>query len=59
LTPARRIPARLEAAAQALALLFLNFYICRELLRVEYLGYMGSIEGAFIGMSRYVIASRT
>jgi len=31
-----------------------NVYICRELFRIEYLHQMGSIEGAFIGMSRYV-----
>jgi hypothetical protein len=35
-------------------LFLLNVYICRELFRIEYLRHMGSIEGAFIGISRYV-----
>lgn len=39
------------------ALLFcLNFYVCRELFSIEYLRHMGSIEGAYIGISRYAIA---
>ncbi len=50
----RRKPG-LETAGLALTLLLVNVYICRELFRVEYLNYMGSIEGAFIGMSRYVM----
>ncbi len=40
----------------ALALFLLNFYICRELFRIEYLRHMGSIEGAYIGISRYVMS---
>ncbi len=39
------------------ALLFgLNFYVCRELFSIEYLRHMGSIEGAYIGISRYAMA---
>jgi hypothetical protein len=33
----------------------INFYICRELFRVEYLRHMGSIEGAYIGIGRYAM----
>jgi hypothetical protein len=39
------------------ALLFaINFYICRELFHLEYSRHMGSIEGAYIGISRYALA---
>jgi len=38
----------------ASGLFLLNVYICRELFHIEYLRHMGSIEGAFIGMSRYI-----
>ncbi len=47
---------RLKTAGLALALFLLNFYICHELFSVEYLRFMGSIEGAFIGISRYAAA---
>ncbi len=40
----------------ALALFLMNFYICHELFRIEYLRHMGSIEGAYIGISRYVMS---
>jgi hypothetical protein len=40
----------------ALALFLLNFYLCHELFGIEYLVHMGSIEGAFIGLSRYINA---
>jgi hypothetical protein len=46
----------LKTALLALALFLLNLYICHELFRIEYLPFMGSIEGAFIGISRYVMA---
>jgi hypothetical protein len=36
----------------ALALFALNVYIVRELFAVEYLRFMGSIEGAYIGLAR-------
>ena len=38
------------------ALLLLNIYICHELFSIEYLRHMGSIEGAFIGISRYAMS---
>lgn len=39
------------------ALLFLlNAYVCRGLFAVEYLRHMGSIEAAYIGLSRYMLA---
>jgi len=40
----------------AICLFGLNFYICHELFQVEYVRFMGSIEGAFIGLSRYALA---
>lgn len=50
------IPGRVATGALAFALFVLNVYVCRELFRVEYLSNMGSIEGAFIGISRYAMA---
>ena len=49
-------PGRVKTTLLALALFLLNLYICHELFGIEYLRFMGSIEGAFIGLSRYVIA---
>lgn len=49
------MPARVKTLILALALFFLNVYICRELFRVEYLRHRGSIEGAFIGIARYLM----
>src|SRR5580658_1743258 len=43
-------------ARLALILFGLNVYVCRELFHVEYLRHMGSIEGAYIGISRYALA---
>jgi hypothetical protein len=40
----------------ALALFAVNMYVCRELFRTEYLHHMESIEGAYIGISRYILA---
>ncbi len=37
-------------------LLAINFYVCRELFHLEYSRHMGSIEGAYIGISRYALA---
>lgn len=48
---------RLRTAALAAILFLLNFYICRELFRIEYLRYMGSIEPAFIGIAKFVRAN--
>ncbi len=45
-----------QTALLALALFLLNLYICHELFGIEYLRFMGSIEGAYIGISRYAIA---
>jgi len=50
------IPGWAATGALGLALFVLNVYVCRELFRVEYLSNMGSIEGAFIGISRYAMA---
>jgi len=47
--------ARLKTTALALALFGLNIYVCSGLFGVEYLRHMGSIEGAFIGISRYMM----
>jgi len=33
----------------------LNLYFCRELFRIEYLKWMGSIEAAFISIARYIL----
>jgi hypothetical protein len=46
----------LKTALLAVTLFLLNVYICRELFKIEYLPFMGSIEGAFIGISRFVMA---
>jgi hypothetical protein len=48
--------ARWTTLALAAAIFLVNVYICRELFRVEYLNHMNSIEGAFIGISRYAMA---
>jgi len=48
----------LTTALLAICLFGLNFYVCRELFHVEYLRFMGSIEGAFMGLARYAIAHR-
>jgi hypothetical protein len=47
---------RLTTLLMAVGLFLLNVYICRDLFHIEYLRHMGSIEGAFIGMSRYIMA---
>lgn len=47
-------PGWVKSLALALALFLLNLYICHELFSVEYLRFMHSIEGAFIGISRYI-----
>jgi hypothetical protein len=46
---------RLKTVSLALVLFLLNAYICRGLFSVEYLQYMGSNEGAYIGISRYAM----
>ncbi len=32
-----------------------NVWVCRELFQTEYLTYMGSIEGAYVGLSRWIL----
>jgi 4-amino-4-deoxy-L-arabinose transferase-like glycosyltransferase len=44
-----------RALAFPLFLFALNFYICRELFWLEYSQYTGSIEGAYVAISRYVM----
>ncbi len=45
----------LQSWLLALGLFLLNVELCHELFRTEYLRFMGSIEGAFIGISRYTM----
>lgn len=47
--------ARLTTLLLAFLLFLINVYICRNLFGIEYLRHMGSIEGAFIGISRYAM----
>jgi hypothetical protein len=49
------MPERVKSLLLAIVLFLANVYICRELFRVEYLPNMGSIEGAYIGISRYAM----
>ena len=44
-----------QTAAGALFLFCLNAYICRELFVTEFTQHMGSIEGTFIAVARYVM----
>jgi hypothetical protein len=46
---------RLKSPLLAILLFLANLYVCRELFRVEYLRHMGSIEAAYIGISRYAM----
>ena len=45
----------LRTAACMTTLLGVNWFVCRELFTVEFLRHMGSIEGAFIAISRYTM----
>jgi hypothetical protein len=47
--------ARWKAAALPLAILALDIYFTKELFTIEYTQYMGSIEAAYISISRYMI----
>ncbi|HEV8147699.1 MAG TPA: hypothetical protein VGP79_15020 [Bryobacteraceae bacterium] len=49
------MPARARTLSLAAFLYALNVYVCRGLFRAEYLRHMGSIEGAYIGISRYAM----
>lgn len=48
------MPERLKTSLLALALFAANAYVCRGLFSMEYLRHMGSIEGAYIGLARYL-----
>ncbi len=48
---------RSKAAGAAILLFLLNWYICGKLATIEWLNAMHSIEGAYIGISRYVMQS--
>ncbi len=50
-----RLPDWMKSALGALALFAANVYVCRELFRIEWLRHMGSIEGVYIGISRYAM----
>ena len=43
-------------ACLSLLLFAVNFYVCRELFRIEYLDQMGSIEPLYIALARYAQA---
>ncbi len=45
----------IRSLACVAALLAVNLTIAGKLLTVEYLPYMGSIEGAYIGLARYIL----
>jgi len=46
----------MQIALLAAALFLVNLYICWGLFGIEYSRFMGSIEGAYIGISRYMLA---
>jgi hypothetical protein len=46
---------RAQSLLLAALLFLLNAYVCRGLFGVEYLRHMGSIEAAYIGISRYML----
>jgi hypothetical protein len=55
---ARRIASEYPATLQVGALVALNGFVCRELFATEYFDRMGSIEGAYIGLIRYILEHR-
>ena len=44
-----------RSVAPPATLFLLNFLICRELFGIEYLRHLGSIEAAYVGLSRYIL----
>jgi len=52
--PASTTRPGLQTAACVLVLLAVNVFVCRELFVTEYSLHMGSIEGAYIGLSRWI-----
>jgi hypothetical protein len=55
LNPSTQSRERLTTLLLAFGLFLLNVYVCRDLFHIEYLRHMGSIEGAYIGISRYAM----
>ena len=53
--PARYASGAIRTALFAVLLFAVNVYVCRELFRIEYLNQMGSIEGVYIGLARYIM----
>ncbi|MGP0072892.1 MAG: hypothetical protein ACLPWF_13285 [Bryobacteraceae bacterium] len=51
----RAFPLRTHCWLLAALLFVVNAYVCRGLFGIEYLRHMGSIEGAYIGISRYML----
>lgn len=49
------LAAHAGSAADVLVLVALNALLCWRLLLIEYLDQMGSIEGAYIGLSRWIM----
>ena len=49
------LAAKAGPVADVLLIVALNLFICRRLLLVEYLDQMGSIEAAYIGLSRWIL----
>ena len=56
LSKQRAFGPRAQSLFLAGLLFLLNVYVCRRLFGVEYLRDMGSIEAAYIGLSRYLLA---
>ena len=49
----KRIQTRATTLLAAAAIFALNLYLCWGLFGIEYLRFMGSVEGCFIGLARY------
>ncbi|HUG81138.1 MAG TPA: hypothetical protein VML01_05715, partial [Bryobacterales bacterium] len=54
----RRTASEYPAALQVGALVALNAFVCRELFSTAYFDRMGSIEGAYMGLIRYILGHR-
>ena len=54
MSPRQRLQDRFQTAAWALGIFLLNLFLCRPLLRTEYVPYMFSIEAAYIALTRWV-----
>jgi hypothetical protein len=52
---AQRVVSEYPIALHVGALVALNAFVCRELFGTEYLDRMGSVEGAYIGLIRYIV----